>query len=514
MIYAVRTQPICAVSSYQLAPPEIMYIHRNKQRDSWCMLFSETGFILVNPNSGKKCMLRNERTLSIMTYKGAVWVNGNRMPHASLDVYPVAGYMMCNSALVRRVTLACTRPCVEYISYQDEVPFDMILSSLDSVYVANSHTLEQFQLLGQASEQIIQPPRALNVRVLLDERNLDGTHHWILKSPGGFLIHDDTAQRKKQVCGSDSLQVTYKKGSFYLNGKKMSGSQIFIKPKEQYITLNDGTYQGGLWLVQDASGIQVINCLAIEDYVFSVLRTESWPGWPLEVNKVFAIASRTYVVSMVLSARKSKRLYHVKNTNEHQTYSGVHACPVIKQAVQETMGVFLTYNERPIVAMFDCCCGGLIPAHIEGVNFNDAPYLARTYACTHCKRCKIYAWQAEYTVDEFEHIIKKHVNNFSRLECINIRRHDQAGVVQEAIIKGLSHQVALSGKEFYRLHKDIKSFAFSIEHQLDRIIFKGRGYGHHLGLCQWGAREMVREGWDFKKILQFYYPGTDFMRLM
>ncbi len=45
------------------------------------------------------------------------------------------------------------------------------------------------------------------------------------------------------------------------------------------------------------------------------------------------------------------------------------------------------------------------------------------------------------------------------------------------------------------------------------ITFKGTGYGHHMGLCQWGARELVNQGWNYKKILHFYYPGTTFMKL-
>lgn len=51
------------------------------------------------------------------------------------------------------------------------------------------------------------------------------------------------------------------------------------------------------------------------------------------------------------------------------------------------------------------------------------------------------------------------------------------------------------------------------EEKKKKIIFKGVGFGHHLGLCQWGAREMVRDGWDYKRVLQFYYPDTYLMKL-
>ena len=68
-------------------------------------------------------------------------------------------------------------------------------------------------------------------------------------------------------------------------------------------------------------------------------------------------------------------------------------------------------------------------------------------------------------------------------------------------------------KQLYSALRNVKSFYFSMNKKIDKIVFRGKGYGHHIGLCQWGAREMVRQGWDYKSILQFYYPGTTYMQL-
>jgi stage II sporulation protein D len=59
----------------------------------------------------------------------------------------------------------------------------------------------------------------------------------------------------------------------------------------------------------------------------------------------------------------------------------------------------------------------------------------------------------------------------------------------------------------------VRSFCFEIAVNANQVIFQGKGIGHHMGLCQWGAREMVRQGYDYKAILNFYYPDTHFMRL-
>src|SRR3990172_5773771 len=97
--------------------------------------------------------------------------------------------------------------------------------------------------------------------------------------------------------------------------------------------------------------------------------------------------------------------------------------------------------------MFDSCCGGIVPAHIQGVNFNDAPYLARKYACTHCKRCRVYSWEAQYAYHEIERLVRERIKQFKDLQHVKITKKDKAGVVQEAIIKGKDHTIKFTGKK-------------------------------------------------------------------
>ena len=94
---------------------------------------------------------------------------------------------------------------------------------------------------------------------------------------------------------------------------------------------------------------------------------------------------------------------------------------------------------------------------------------------------------------------------------MKIVKKDKAGLVEEVIIHARK-KITLAGKKVYNLLKEVKSFCYSITRKKNKIILNGRGYGHHLGLCQWGAREMVRDGWDYKKILLFYFPQTKLMK--
>jgi stage II sporulation protein D len=350
------------------------------------------------------------------------------------------------------------------------------------------------------------------VRVLLDTLPAAGT--WTLESKSGFSAWEpDKADHTMKSKGTECRLVRTKAGDLLCNGRQMVPSSLCIASQKGHVHFNGKTYQGLFLIVHTKEKTFLINCLDIEDYVFSVLKTESWPGWPLEVNKVFAIASRSYVLSIALKARKAKQCYDVKNSNIHQTYSGVHQCKVIKKAVEQTKGVFLAHNKQPITAMFDCCCGGIIPAHMDDVNFVQAPYLARTYACTHCKSCSLYQWKCEFELAHLEEQIGRLHGRIKRLRNMTIAESDKAGLVKKVRIHNGTKKLELTGQQFYSLLKEVKSFCFKTRRKGTKIIIDGKGYGHHLGLCQWGARQMVRDGHDYKNILLFYYPKTSFMSL-
>jgi stage II sporulation protein D len=218
---------------------------------------------------------------------------------------------------------------------------------------------------------------------------------------------------------------------------------------------------------------------------------------------------------MVQNAKTMKRPYHVQNTNKHQTYGGGRGMDLHRKAVEETNGLFLSHESKPITAMFDGCCGGVITKDMQGIDFKKAPYLARSYPCTFCKNFKVFSWQADYDVHELEKILKMAIPGLRRLREIKITKKDKAGIVQQVEIKGAGHTYTLSGKKIYSLlSAQVKSFYFSIEKHGRIITIKGKGRGHHLGLCQWGAKEMIAQGYDYKSVLEFYYPGSQLMRLI
>lgn len=355
--------------------------------------------------------------------------------------------------------------------------------------------------------------QAVAVRVLLEEEQKP---NWELQSSCGFIFQDaKTGKRISNGATYHKALITVKNGKFFINGKSFNQSEIYIKPTKQHSFYQNAHYDGFFFLSKRGSSYYLINVLDSEEYVYSVLKAESWPGWPVEVNKVLAVACRSYLLHQLLTSRKKHLPYHIKNTNHHQCYKGIHSCPIIRQAVEETKGLFLSHNGQPILAMFDICCGGVIPGAIDGlIDFDKAPYLARSYACTFCKDCKSYSWEVEYSLNQLRYYLQQGVDELlHEIKDVKVVNKDGAGVVHKLIAETAQKEFVFSAQELYKLLKSVKSYAFSVKTKSKKVTLKGRGYGHHIGLCQWGARQMVAQGWSYEKILAFFYPGTTFMRL-
>lgn len=361
-------------------------------------------------------------------------------------------------------------------------------------------------------------PSGYVVRVLIDEKSME--HHeatWQIECCGGFILNEPTNTTQKWKTTRQNLTITYKDTHIILNERVYPSHHLHILPQDGFATINGQPYHGTFSILCYDQRLLLINHVDLEQYVHAVLRTESWPGWPIEVNKVFALVSRSYVMALIHQAQTNPQThplpYHVKNTNEHQTYKGMHEVRTIHAAIKQTQGMFLTYDHKPALTMFDSCCGGIIPADIEDFDFEKAPYLARTYACSYCERCWIYTWQKTVSLNTFQKQLQPLLDVAETIDDVMITKHDTSGLVKEVTLYTKQGAKTITGKQFYNAFKEIKSFCFTIEKRPDDVEFCGKGFGHHIGLCQWGAREMVRDGWNYQAILAFYYPGTQIARL-
>lgn len=356
--------------------------------------------------------------------------------------------------------------------------------------------------------------RELKVRVLIDDQKKSA--RWTLSAPDGFIISNPIAKQKERFCKTD-VTIVGDEHAAKIQGTSLAGTHLICKARKGgKITCNGKPYKGTFHIKVVKEKVYLINYIALDEYLHAVVHSESWPGWPLEVNKAFAIASRSYVMAMMRRAKMQGLPYHVRDDNNHQRYNlyGTEVSPLIEQAVKSTSGMLLVYNDEPIIAMFDACCGGVIPAHIQDFNFQKAPYLARKYACHYCKECRSYAWKVEHDRAELERLFQKANIPARTIRSMLVSQKDKAGIVLRVQVKDAHNKHHhIEGKRIYSLLDGVKSFSYGISMKSGKITFSGHGLGHHLGMCQWGARQMVKEGFSFKQILSFYYPGAQIKKL-
>lgn len=361
------------------------------------------------------------------------------------------------------------------------------------------------------------------------------------------LLLEDVSFRYKFFSKQIHLLTTALLKSFIVILPRHFIAQI-LHDQVDCLSWGDNSYLGSFVFLQESNMIYFINSLDIDDYLFSVIRYEGWPGWPLEMNKVLAITCRTYLVWQMLQAQKSKRPYHIENGIRHQSYKGHHKYIRLKQAIEETRDVCIGFENKPILAMFDSCCGGVLPALVDNPDYKKHPYLLRINSCSFCKDFKIAHWKATFTHDQMAEVLKKAFPELVKIDSMFVSKKDAAGLVKDVSIitipsdSQLSSPVVLHAmrKKMYSMFPEIKSYCFDIEtlpkimpvkhkpkHQKNKkpvaqdnlniekqFVISGKGQGHHMGLCQWGAMKLVRDyHWSYQKVLQFYYPGTNLILL-
>ncbi len=413
----------------------------------------------------------------------------------------------------------------------------LFATQLEKVLVAekNPSQIEQEKIsapVAQLSEPtitkaVLKKSKQRMVRVLLEEHNAVEQTELTFTSKNGFIIESPFNSGITAAISKNELKVRTLQGRMSLECpdgvfRKIKLNELVIYNPYKRTQFNNKSYEGKICLKIDEKNnkLFVINNVELETYIYSVLRSESIPYWPLEMHKIQAIASRSYCYYLINAKRPRSGLYDLKNSNFNQLYNGHHQFKHLRQAVEETKGLILTYKGSPALTMFDVSCGGIIPGLMRHQDASK-PYLSRTYQCNYCKRnMSCYIWKEDLHEKTFLSYLlsyaplAKQLKDIGTLKDVKTLDKDKSGVVHKIQLIGSKKNITIPCKALKASIKGkIKSMALSIKKERDRVVITGRGHGHHQGLCQCGARDLIARGWDYKKILQFYFPHTRFARL-
>jgi stage II sporulation protein D len=312
-----------------------------------------------------------------------------------------------------------------------------------------------------------------------------------------------------------------------------------IRPinRDAFLTWNGKRFRGELLLVRTDSTPLVINRLTMDSYLRGVVPLEIGNRTAAEFAAVQAqaVAARTYAYNHL----NSGRAFDMYSTVQDQVYGGVDAeKPQSDSAIITTADVVVLYNGQPISTPYHSTCGGSTAAVTEvWYNQSDEPYLRPVSDKIpgsdkfYCDPSPRFSWTQNYDAAALKAVMEKYLagytnapkSNLGRITDIREQGRTASGRIAALAVQTESGTYTLRGNDIRFVLRDPKgtilnSTYFNFEQsksngEVSALSIDGRGYGHGIGMCQWGAIGRARAGQDFRTILETYYPGTTIGRI-
>ena len=296
------------------------------------------------------------------------------------------------------------------------------------------------------------------------------------------------------------------------------------------IKLGDNSYRGALVIIsENEKAISFVNVLDVEDYLRGVVPKEIGvlrePD--IEAVKVQAVAARTYAYKRM--AANQRNTFDLVSTVADQVYAGANVeYAVSDMAIAQTKDIIMVYGNEIAGAFYHSTCGGKT-ANIEDVWGGAArPYL-RSVSDTdssgniYCRDSRAFTWEESWNGAQLGKILTRFSadNNISApfkgtLRTVEVKERFACGRVKSCSIVSSSGAFMTGGDRVrFLFRRDasanqiLRSSNFEVENAGgSRVIIRGRGYGHGIGMCQTGAIARARAGQDYRQILEAYYSGV------
>ena len=392
-----------------------------------------------------------------------------------------------------------------------------------------------------------------------------------LESKGKIKLDSNTGKDVTLNPGKHFLSL--KQGELYADQTKIGGSVVSVLATNAKLPLmvNQKNYRGGITAVVNSNKktLNVVNTLPVEDYLYGVIAKEVLPLWPDEAIKAQTVAARSFALYALNNHDYPN--YDIRANDMGQVYGGLAAEHVnTNKLVDATCGVAVLSDGKPIQAFFHSCSGGYTESAVY-VWGNPVSYLQAVV--DYDQDAPNFAWDKTYTRDQLQRTLELAGYQVGVLEGIRLSPRKPApmkptinrgisGRVRQITFKGKKNSVTLTGDQVRNLlglnstlfdivvglqrpdyievpilnsygvpigtkkipiKKDTRGTTYTgtvgdlhllTDVKDEKIFFYGNGWGHGLGMSQWGARGMAL-GKDargkkdyYKTILEHYYTGT------
>lgn len=310
-------------------------------------------------------------------------------------------------------------------------------------------------------------------------------------------------------------------GGLTVNGEMVATDSLTIRSRGGDLTVTNGgngtgeskplIVGGSLKILLRSNGLLLVNDVDLEEYIKGVVPAEMSPSWHPEALKAQAIVARTYALYQRMLNKS--REYDLVATVQDQVYHGRQGVDQrVQEAVESTRGIAVAYQNAPIYAAFSSTAAGPTEDAMN-VWSKDLPYL-KGVDCPFDVNAPRYQWRAVLKVQDLENAFRRQGVDVGAIASLTPFAYSKAGRVTKLRILHSRGELILRGEDFRRLigYSVIPSTQFDVESMGWEIALSGRGSGHAVGLCQWGAKELAEHGYPYTTILAYYFPGTELKR--
>jgi stage II sporulation protein D len=308
-------------------------------------------------------------------------------------------------------------------------------------------------------------------------------------------------------------------------GRETGATGLRLRTARSFV-LDDVVYPGTLNVHLERGKLVFVNEVDLERYVAGVIANELAPGATAATYRAQAVTARTYGWQRLAEPVVASGQYHVFDGQSSQVYRGLTIPPVLlgevtaddmQRRVAETRGVILTWEGRPFTTYYASTCGGhttealtslLDPGHAS-VPLGGVP-------CGFCQTSRFFRWSEQIgEPDLVAGFLRDKRPIASPIHAIEVSERGRGGWAKFLqVTHGPRREVKrVPGSAFRSIARLHSHNILQVRRVPGGWRFDGAGWGHGVGMCQWGAIEMGRQGFSEIDILRKYYPGVAFTRV-
>jgi len=327
-----------------------------------------------------------------------------------------------------------------------------------------------------------------------------------LTAPSGLILKAPN----DELDANGRATVTASPSGLVVNGQRLRSDRLEARGRSGEITVNGLTVAGRVTVKRQNGKLTAINEVGLEDYVKGVVPAEMNPSWAFEALKAQAIAARTYTLYRI--RQNGKRDFDVAASTKDQVYKGrAGADGPAGRAADETRGQILVFQDEPILAAYFSTSAGPTEDALNVWPNVDLPYLKGVECPFDMGSPYFQQWRTDIWLPLLEQRLREEGFPVGVIASLAPASYSKAGRVTAVRIIHSDGVLNVKGEELRRVvgYKELASTQFDFDVVGFQVQFTGRGSGHGVGLCQWGAKELAEKGYSAEAILRYYYPGAD-----